>query len=118
MPKLSEMKNHKINNGTIFEPDTIALPFPMDFPIQRTAYLLWSLPCKLAAITTGLGPGLSHWKLDKDMHLPVAVGEVRLVFFSRPMNKGGQEDFDSDWAEDNDAMSNGAANRGALDCFF
>lgn len=34
------------------------------------------------------------------------------------MNKGGQEDFDSDWAEDNDAMSNGAANRGALDCFF
>ena len=92
----------------------------MDFPIQRIAYLLWSLPCKLEAITTGLGPGLSHWKLDKDMHLPVAVGEVRLVFFffSHPMNKGDQEDFDSDWAEDNDAMSNGAANRGALDCFF
>lgn len=34
------------------------------------------------------------------------------------MNKGDQEDFDSDWAEDKDAMSNGAANRGALDCFF
>lgn len=109
------MKNHKINNGTIFEPDTIALPFPMDFPIQRIAYLLWSLPCKLAAITTGLGPCLSHWKLNKDMHLPVAVGEeVRLMFFSRPMNKGDEEDFDSDWVDDKDAMPNGAANRGRL----
>lgn len=49
------------------------------------------------------------------MHLPVAVGEeVRLMPFSRPMNKGDEEDFDSDWVDDKDAMPNGAANRGRL----
>ena len=48
------------------------------------------------------------------MHLPVAVGGVGLVSFSRFMNKGYEEDFDSDWVENKDAMPNGAANRGRL----
>ena len=34
------------------------------------------------------------------------------------MNKGDQEDSDSDWAEGKDAMPNGDANRGDSDCFF
>ena len=40
------------------------------------------------------------------------------MFFSRPMNKGDEEDFDSDWVDDKDAMPNGAANRRRLQIAF